>query len=37
MDNIVFIWNKQANILNNTYKNVSEDMKKLFNKAGIVK
>ena len=34
--NIVFIWNKQANILNNTYKNVSEDMEKLFIKAGIL-
>lgn len=34
--NIVFIWNKQANILNNTYKNVSEDIIKLFNKAGII-
>lgn len=34
--NIIFIWNKQANILNNTYKNVSEDIIKLFNKAGII-
>ena len=34
--NIVFIWNKQANILNNTYKNISEDIIKLFNKAGII-
>ena len=34
--NIVFIWNKQANILNNTYKNVSEDMEKLLIKAGIL-
>lgn len=34
--NIVFIWNKQADILNNTYKNVSEDMQKLFLKAGIL-
>lgn len=34
--NIIFIWNKQADILNNTYKNVSEDIIKLFNKAGII-
>ena len=34
--NIVFIWNKQSNILNNTYKNVSEDMEKLLIKAGIL-
>lgn len=34
--NIVFIWNKQADILNNTYKNVSEDMEKLLIKAGIL-
>lgn len=34
--NIVFIWNKKADILNNTYKNVSEDMQKLFLKAGIL-
>ena len=34
--NIIFIWNKQANILNNTYKDVSEDIIKLFNKAGII-
>ena len=35
--NIVFIWNKNANILNNTYKNVNEDITNLFNKAGIIK
>ncbi len=34
--NIIFIWNKQADILNNTYKNVNEDIIKLFNKAGII-
>jgi len=34
--NIIFIWNKQADILNNTYKNVSKDIIKLFNKAGII-
>lgn len=34
--NIIFIWNKHANILNNTYKDVSEDIIKLFNKAGII-
>jgi ribonuclease P protein component len=35
--NIVFIWNKQTNILNNTYKNVSEDVINLLNKAGMYK
>lgn len=35
--NIVFIWNKKASILNNTYKNISEDMEKIFIKAGIFK
>ena len=34
--NIVFIWNKSANILGNTYKNVNEDILKLFYKAGII-
>lgn len=34
--NIIFIWNKQADILNNTYKNVSEDILKLFSKAGLL-
>ena len=34
--NIIFIWNKQADILNNTYKNVSEDIIQLFNRAGLL-
>ena len=33
--NIVFIWNKQANVLNNNYKNVSQDIIELFNRAGM--
>ena len=35
-NNIIFIWNKQANIFDNSYKNVSEDILKLFNKAGLI-
>jgi ribonuclease P protein component len=35
--NIVFIWNKQADILNNTYKNVSKDIIDLLNRAGMYK
>ena len=34
--NIVFIWNKHADIINNTYKDINEDIIKLFNKAGIL-
>ena len=33
--NIVFIWNKQANVDSN-YKNVSEDIISLFKKAGVI-
>ena len=35
-NNIIFIWNKQADILNNTYTNVSEDIIKLLKKAGLI-
>lgn len=34
--NIVFIWNKQANILNNSYKNVNEDIINLLKRAELV-
>ena len=34
--NIVFIWNRQADILNNNFKNVSKDILKLFEKAGLI-
>ncbi len=34
--NIVFIWNRQADILNNKYKNVSQDIIKLFQRAGLL-
>ena len=34
--NIVFIWNKQANILNNTYKEVNNDIINLFSRAGMI-
>lgn len=34
--NIVFIWNRGADILNNNFKNVSKDILKLFEKAGLI-
>ena len=34
--NIVFIWNKQVDIINNTYRNVNKDIIELFRKAGII-
>lgn len=34
--NIVFIWNKQANILNNTYTEVNNDIINLFSRAGMI-
>lgn len=34
--NIVFIWNKQVDILNNSYKNINEDIIRLFDRAGII-
>lgn len=34
--NIVFIWNKQSSVLNNTYKEVNEDIVKLLDKAGMI-
>ena len=34
--NIVFIWNKDANIQDNTYKNVSKDIINIFSRAGII-
>ncbi len=34
--NIVFIWNRQADILNNKYENVSQDIIKLFQRAGLL-
>lgn len=33
--NIVFIWNKQADVLNNSYKNVSQDIINLLSRAGM--
>lgn len=34
--NIIFIWNKSADILNNNYNNINEDIINLFNKAGLL-
>lgn len=35
-NNIIFIWNKNADILNNKYENVSKDIIKLFKKSGLL-
>ena len=35
-NNIIFIWNKNADILNNKYENVSNDVIKLFKKSGLL-
>ena len=34
--NIVFIWNKQANVDNNSFKDINDDITKLLNKAGMI-
>ena len=34
--NIVFIWNKQSDVINNTFKEVNEEIVTLLNKAGLI-
>ncbi len=34
--NIVFIWNKQSDVINNTFSEVNRDIESLLNKAGMI-